>query len=214
VYSDLGYLLAGAMASRAAGTPLATVVEREVAGPLGLDVAPASTWRARRPDFLQRVAPTETVPWRGGEIVGCVHDENAWILSGLELSGHAGLFGTAESVLRFGAAILDALAGRRPGWLTPDEANELVVTRAGGTLRAGFDGRASEGSSAGSRFGSRSFGHLGFTGTSLWCDPDADIVAVILTNRVSPSRENVGIRSARPLLNDALFAVADLLKGQ
>ena len=71
-------------------------------------------------------------------------------------------------------------------------------------MRAGFDGRSEEGSSAGTEFGARSFGHLGFTGTSLWCDPDAGVVAVALTNRVNPTRENVGIRSVRPRLHDAL----------
>jgi serine-type D-Ala-D-Ala carboxypeptidase len=212
VYSDLGYLLAGAVASRAGGGDLAAVVASEVTEPLGIDAAPASTWQHRLSNFLDRVAPTETVAWRGGEIVGSVHDENAWILSGLALSGHAGLFGTAGGVARFGAAMLDALAGRLPDWLRPEEASELVVPRSGGTLRAGFDGRADEGSSAGSHFGAKAFGHLGFTGTSLWCDPVADVVTVILTNRVSPSRENLAIRSARPVLNDALFRAAHLLK--
>jgi CubicO group peptidase (beta-lactamase class C family) len=137
-----------------------------------------------------------------------VHDENAWALSGLGLSGHAGLFGTASSVARFGAAMLDALAGRDSSWLDLGTVTPLVEPRAGGTLRAGFDGRSAEGSSAGTAFGPRAFGHLGFTGTSLWCDPDTDIVAVILTNRVNPTRDNVAIRAARPALNDALFRIA------
>jgi CubicO group peptidase (beta-lactamase class C family) len=80
----------------------------------------------------------------------------------------------------------------------------LLRARPGGTLRAGFDGKAETDSSAGDEFGPDSFGHLGFTGTSLWCDPAAGVVAVILTNRVSPSRDNVAIRSVRPPLNGAL----------
>jgi CubicO group peptidase (beta-lactamase class C family) len=213
IYSDLGYVLAGAMASRVAGVDLATLIEREVAAPLGLDVASAETWSRRTKDFSARVAPTEVVEFRGGEIIGVVHDENAWALSGRGLSGHAGLFGTAEAVARFGAAVLDALAGRLPSWLHGPEAEPLVQQRPGGTLRAGFDGRSEEGSSAGHAFGPRAFGHLGFTGTSFWCDPDADVVSVILTNRVSPSRDNVLIRQARPLLNDALFEAARSLGG-
>jgi CubicO group peptidase (beta-lactamase class C family) len=115
-------------------------------------------------------------------------------------------------VATFGAAVLDALAGRRATFLRREEIEPLVRPRPGGTLRAGFDGRAEEGSSAGSEFGARAFGHLGFTGTSLWCDPDADLVSVILTNRVCPTRDNVEIRRVRPPLNDALFRSALLLK--
>lgn len=212
VYSDLGYLLAGAALSRAGGSPLSDLVDGEVSGPLGLDVASSASWRARDPTFLDRVAPTEVVPFRGGEITGEVHDENAWAVSGLSISGHAGLFGTARSVLDFGASVIDALAGGRVDWLRPEEVEPLVRVRPGGTLRAGFDGRAEEGSAAGSRFGPRSFGHLGFTGTSLWCDPDGRIVSVILTNRVNPSRDNVAIRQVRPALGDALYRAADALR--
>jgi CubicO group peptidase (beta-lactamase class C family) len=84
-----------------------------------------------------------------------------------------------------------------------------VRPRAGGTLRAGFDGKSEGGgSTAGERAGPRTFGHLGFTGTSLWIDPDAEAVAVLLTNRVHPTRDNGAIRAARPLAHDALFALA------
>jgi CubicO group peptidase (beta-lactamase class C family) len=80
-----------------------------------------------------------------------------------------------------------------------------VRERPGGTLRAGFDGKSEQGSSAGSLAGPRSFGHLGFTGTSLWCDPDADRAVVLLSNRVCPTRDNMRIRAARPAVHDALF---------
>ncbi len=107
--------------------------------------------------------------------------------------------------------MLDALLGeaaRSPG----RDLAWLVAERAGGTLRAGFDGKSPEGSSAGARFGARSFGHLGFTGTSLWIDPDARVVAVLLTNRVWPrTREQDAIRAARPAAHDALHAYATSL---
>jgi CubicO group peptidase (beta-lactamase class C family) len=80
----------------------------------------------------------------------------------------------------------------------------MVRERPGGTLRAGWDGKSPEGSSAGSRMGPRAFGHLGFTGTSLWLDPDAEIVVTLLTNRVHPTRENIAIRAERPGVHDAL----------
>jgi CubicO group peptidase (beta-lactamase class C family) len=211
LYSDLCFYLAGVLLSRAAGASLEEIVKREVCEPLGLDAGSAEQWRQRDAGFESRVAPTEVVPFRGGEIVGEVHDENAWALVGRGLAGHAGLFGTALTVARFGGAMIECLRGHRPDFLGPEEFLPLVRPRPGSTLRAGFDGRSPEGSSAGRAFGPHSFGHLGFTGTSLWCDPDAGAVAVILTNRVSPSRDNVAIRAERPLLNGELFKATERL---
>jgi len=211
LYSDLCYVLAGLVVERAAGVPLERAVAAEVCDPLGLDAACAADWYERDARFAERVAPTEVVLFRGGEVTGEVHDENAWALFGRAMGGHAGLFGTAEGVARFGAAMVDAVDGRAPEFLHREEARPLVEPRPGGTLRAGFDGRSAEGSSAGSEFGPASFGHLGFTGTSLWCDPEARVVSVILTNRVNPSRDNIGIRAERPRLNNELWRAAKRL---
>jgi CubicO group peptidase (beta-lactamase class C family) len=205
VYSDLGFALLGLGIESLEQLPLDAVVEREVCTPLGLEVGSARALRARRIGFPTRCMPTETVPFRGGEVRGVVHDENAWALSGHGLSGHAGLFGTALGVARFGSALLDAYRGRS-GWLDTKAFGPLLAERPGGTLRAGFDGKSADQSSAGTLAGPRSFGHLGFTGTSFWCDPDADRVLVLLTNRVCPTRNNPRIRAARPAVNDALFA--------
>ncbi len=213
VYSDLGYLLAGEAIARAVGAKDAgEAIERLVLEPLGI-AGQAGTVR----DLASRgvdgpFAPTEEVAWRGGVVCGAVHDENAWALSGHGGSGHAGIFGTIDAVLTFGAAVLDAVDGRGPlgdrpvGW--------LVRERPGGTLRAGFDGKSESGSSAGTRLGPRSFGHLGFTGISVWLDPDAEVVVALLTNRVFPSREHVAIREARPWAHDSLFDRAVLLRGR
>lgn len=206
VYSDLGFALLGLAIERLEGLPLDQVVDREVCTPLGLDVGSARVLRGRDAGFAARCMPTETVPFRGGEVHGVVHDENAWALSGHALSGHAGLFGTAAGVARFGAALLDVRRGRDGAWLDPQSLAPLLEERPGGTLRAGFDGKSADLSSAGTRVGGRSFGHLGFTGTSFWCDPDADRVLVLLTNRVCPTRNNPRIRTARPAVNDALYA--------
>jgi CubicO group peptidase (beta-lactamase class C family) len=84
----------------------------------------------------------------------------------------------------------------------------MVRERPGGTLRAGFDGKSATGSSAGTVLGPRTFGHLGFTGTSVWIDPEQDIVVALLTNRVFPSRDNTKIREARPFAHDALARAA------
>ena len=214
LYSDLGYILLGHALREASGESLERLLERDVSAPLGLGVGCARDLGQRLGmAFAGRVAPTEVVEARGGALLGVVHDDNCWELVGRGLAGHAGLFGTARDVLGFGRAMLDALAGRSE-WLTPDRARELVVPRPGGSLRMGFDGKAETGSSAGPRFGPGAFGHLGFTGTSLWCDPDADIAVVLLTNRVWPSRDNIVIRSVRPSVHDALFGLAaDLRTG-
>ncbi len=156
-------------------------------------------------DFLRRVPPTETVAFRGGVIRGTVHDDNAWALSGHGLSGHAGLFGSVQGVLGLGQAVLDALAGRNDAWLRTGDIAPLVVERPGGSLRAGFDGKSGTGSAAGALASPETFGHLGFTGTSLWCDPAAERVSVLLTNRVCPSRDNAQIRTVRPKVHDALW---------
>lgn len=205
LYSDLGYVLGGAVLERVSGLTLDALVEREVAEPLGLDVRSARRWLSATPDFLARVLPTEIMAFRGGVIRGAVHDENAWALSGHGLSGQAGLFGTAEAVVRFGVALLDARSGRLSGWLGPDALAPLLAVRPGGSLRAGFDGKSGTSSSAGNRASPETFGHLGFTGTSLWCDPSRERVSVLLSNRVCPSRENLRIRALRPTVHDALF---------
>jgi serine-type D-Ala-D-Ala carboxypeptidase len=210
LYSDLGYLLVGAALERVSGIPLDELVEREVTSPLGLDARSARLWLAGPHAFGERVEPTETVPFRGGEIRGVTHDENAWAFAGHGLAGHAGLFGTAEAVARFGAAVLDAFAGRLESFLTSDEIALLLAERPGGSLRAGFDGKSGPTSAAGARSSPRTFGHLGFTGTSLWCDPDAECVTVLLSNRVCPTRDNVAIRTLRPEVHDLLYdAVSD-----
>jgi CubicO group peptidase (beta-lactamase class C family) len=199
VYSDLGYLLAGVALARAVGARDAgEAIAKLVLEPLGIADRAGTVRDLEARGVGGPFAATETVDWRGGSVVGAVHDENAWALSGRGGSGHAGLFGTIDAVLTFGLAVLAGL----------DRLEWLIRERPGGTLRAGFDGKSPEGSSAGSRLGARSFGHLGFTGTSLWIDPEAGIVVSLLTNRVCPTRDHVAIRSARPWAHDALFDAA------
>lgn len=205
LYSDLGYVLAGVALERAAGKPLDDVVAEEVTTPLRLDARSARQWLRATPDFMKRVLPTESVTFRG-PIRGAVHDENAWALSGHGLSGHAGLFGTVTAVVGFGVAVLDALSGRSDAWLATSDLTPLVAPRPLGSLRAGFDGKSGPSSAAGERASAETFGHLGFTGTSLWCDPVAERVTVLLTNRVYPTRDNVRIRAVRPRIHDALHA--------
>jgi CubicO group peptidase (beta-lactamase class C family) len=139
---------------------------------------------------------------------GEVNDDNAWAMGGV--AGHAGLFSTARDVAALGSAWLDALR-RRPGLLDPGVAAEFARRdRApGGTRALGWDTPSPEGSSLGTRLGrgpGGAIGHLGFTGTSLWIDPDAEVVAALLTNRCHPSRENERIRAFRPRFHDEVAA--------
>lgn len=220
VYSDMGYLLVGEALARATGHPDAgAAVDALVVAPLGLGdvLGTARLLRQRVARFDRDVRPTEVVPERGGEVRGAVHDENAWAYARDAGCGHAGMFGTVDAVLRFGAAAHDAIvSGTGPLAIdegaarsaTREDFGWLVRARPGGTLRAGFDGKSDEGSSAGTRASASTFGHLGFTGTSLWIDPVVHAVVVLLTNRVHPTRENVRIREARPRVHDALLAMA------
>ena len=209
LYSDLSYILAGqALATFDGVADAGAALETRIVGPLGL-AAGLGTARslALTIDFDARVVPTEVVAWRGGEVRGVVHDENAFALTGRGGSGHAGMFGTAEAVLAFGAAAFDAIV-RGKGPLACGDLSWMIRERPGGTLRAGFDGKSDGASMAGALAGPRTFGHLGFTGTSVWIDPDAEAVVVLLTNRVHPTRESIGIRAARPWAHDELFALA------
>ncbi|NUO54611.1 MAG: beta-lactamase family protein, partial [Polyangiaceae bacterium] len=206
VYSDMGYLLLGLAIERRAGAPLDEIVEREVLAPLSLSgrIGSARQLRARQSEFDRVVAPTEDVAFRGGVVRGVVHDENAFALYGDALAGHAGLFGDARAVLMIGEALLRAVT-TDDGWLGPEDLAPLIRPRPGGTLLAGFDGKSAESPSSGSKLGPRTFGHLGFTGTSLWIDPEASFAGVLLSNRVHPTREHIAIRKARPAVYDALF---------
>jgi len=213
LYSDLGYILAGVALARAVGARDAgEAIGELIAKPLGLggSLGTARALRAAGIGFDARAAPTEVVAARGGEVRGAVHDENAWALTRDGGSGHAGMFGTLGAVLTFARAALGAClrgAAADPLGLS-GRSSWMVAPRPGGTLLAGFDGKSAAGSSAGTLLGPRTFGHLGFTGTSFWTDPDARVGVALLTNRVHPTRNNAAIRAARPVAHDALAALA------
>jgi CubicO group peptidase (beta-lactamase class C family) len=206
VYSDLGYILAGVAMSRAAGRSLHDIVTERVASQLSVD--DTVFFGAARQDEIwkARCAPTGWSPWRERILVGEVHDDNCAALGGV--AGHAGMFGRANSVARFGAACVGAWRGRR-GASEEELIRHATAVRPGGTHRLGWDGKAEEGSAAGSLIDADAFGHLGFTGTSLWCDPRRQLVVVLLTNRVAASDDNTGIRAFRPVFHDAVIGAFD-----
>jgi CubicO group peptidase (beta-lactamase class C family) len=208
VYSDLGYMLLGAALAAASGGRLDELVQREIAVPLGLRLGSARLLAAAcgsRDGFVAATAPTEIVGWRGGVLRGVVHDENAWLLAGDGLAGHAGAFADLGSVVRLGVAVVDALGDRRREWLGASDIAPLLRRRPGGLHCAGFERRGGEAPMSGQHFGPETFGHLGFTGTSIWIDPERELCGVLLTNRVHPTRDSTAIRAARPAAYDALF---------
>ena len=210
-YSDVGYILLGAAVERAAGERLDRAVARLVTGPLAM-ISTAFVdleARARPADTGRVIAPTERCDHRG-LLVGEVHDENAHAGGGV--CGHAGLFSTAGDVMRYAIAFGAAVAGE-PGWIDPAAARALVERRStpGSTWRLGWDSPAPGlgASTAGDRWPRDGFGHLAFTGCSMWIDPPRRRAVVLLTNRVHPTRRGTGIRELRRALMDAVVAALD-----
>jgi len=197
IYSDLGFILLGFILENATNVPLNTQFSR---------MAEQQKWTGltfgRDIKAQKNVAPTEFDSWRGRLLVAEVHDENTWALGGV--AGHAGLFGTATSVGRFASTILQQLRGNEP-LATADSFSKFVVrTTVPNSSRAlGWDTMLPT-SSCGTRMSSRSIGHTGFTGTSLWLDPSVDRYVVLLTNRVYPSRSNNAILEVRRFFHDAV----------
>jgi CubicO group peptidase (beta-lactamase class C family) len=206
VYSDLGILLLGEILERITGKTLEAMAQEEIFEPLSMD----ETFYRPDPSLLKRIAPTEKDEWRGRVVHGDVHDENAYGLGGV--APHAGVFSTARSLARFAQMMLNggAYGGKR---ILNAETIALFTRRANlvpGSSRAlGWD-TPSEPSAAGKLFSSSSYGHTGFTGTSLWIDPERELFAILLTNRVHPTRENRKIFELRPAFHDAVQrAVSD-----
>ena len=206
-YSDLGFILLGCLLERQYGQPLSELFLDKVARPMGLDpiayrpVGGASPL----PDNADAYAATEVCRWRGRVLVGEVHDENAWAMGGV--AGHAGLFGTAKAVWQFAQALLDAVAGCK-SWLPPALLRwswQRQLSPAGTTRAIGWDTPSAVGSTAGDYFSPRSIGHLGFTGTSMWIDPDRDAIVILCANRVHPSRAATGIRRLRPEVHNIVM---------
>jgi serine-type D-Ala-D-Ala carboxypeptidase len=202
-YSDVGYILLGAALERAAGERLDRAAERLVFEPLAM----RGTFFVdleRRTGEPRAIAPTEICPHRG-LLVGEVHDENAHAAGGV--CGHAGLFSIAGDVARFADAVCAAMRGQA-GHFQPRIAQRLATTPStpGSTWRLGWDTPARKlgVSHAGDRWPRDGFGHLAFTGCSMWLDPPRDRHMVLLTNRVHPTRHGSGIRELRRALADAV----------
>jgi CubicO group peptidase (beta-lactamase class C family) len=229
IYSDLGAIVLTRVIETVYSQRLDSLLDRRVFRPLGMASTrylPPASWR-------ERIAPTELDPWRGRVLRGEVHDENAALMDGV--SGHAGLFGSAEDLLTFAEWIMEQADGRtelalsaatggRAGGRSGGQSEEFgssdrptvrtsVVrefTRRqdlvpGSSRALGWD-TPTEGSSAGRLLSPSSFGHTGFTGTSLWIDPEHRLAIILLSNRVNPTRDNPRWAPVRAQVADLVMA--------
>lgn len=209
-YSDLGAMLETEVVEQLAGTRLDRFLTERLFAPLGMRdtrFRPPASWRAR-------IAPTEVdTTWRHRLVRGEAHDENAASMGGV--SGHAGMFSSAPDLVRFVQFLMRGGAtDRRADAQTHGRTGSGPLVRAQtieqftAVQQPGFSSRAlgwdtpSENSSAGSRMSARAFGHTGFTGTSIWVDPEQDVFVILLTNRVHPTRENSLIFEVRRRVAD------------
>jgi CubicO group peptidase (beta-lactamase class C family) len=207
LYSDLGFIALGAWLERRLGAPLDHLFSREIARPLGLDHLRFGPWGDGDADL----APTERCPVRGRLLHGEVHDLNTWAMGGV--AGHAGLFGRARDVGVLAHALIAAYHGigapTVASLVAQDTLRELWAPAGipGSTWRLGWDGPAPTGSLAGTSISRRAVGHLGFTGCSLWIDPDRACFVLVLMNRVHPTvRDDPRLRALRSALNDAALS--------
>lgn len=208
LYSDLGFMLLGQIVERLSGAPLDRFVCEQIVQPvnaLPLCFLPTdSEGESRKNSMIGLIAPTERDSWRGRLLCGEVHDENAAALGGV--AGHAGLFGTAEAVLALTGAWLAAYQ-RQPSILDPEVVLDFLkrpLNIPGSSWATGWDTPSSP-SSSGRYFSPESFGHLGYTGTSVWIDPACELEVVLLSNRVHPTRTNEGMRTYRPMIHDLVY---------
>ena len=196
-YSDLGADMLGFVVEAISGEKLDQFLQTRVFGPLGM-----SDTRFRPDGSLRgRIAPTELNPPRGYPLRGEVHDENAYALGGV--AGHAGLFSTASDLAVFAQMLLNggSYNGTR---IVADSTVKLFTRRAAATRALGWDTCGGKGS-CGTYFSPTAYGHTGFTGTSLWIDPEREMFVVLLTNRVHDARA----RRPAKVISDVRADLAD-----
>ena len=204
-YSDLGADILGFVAEAVSGEPLDHFLEHAVFAKLGMK----DTHYRLNLDDVARTAPTEIAPPRGYPLRGEVHDENAWALGGV--AGHAGLFSTASDLSVFAQMLLQggSYNGVR---VIADSTVSLFTRRAAGHRALGWD-TCDGGAGCGQYLSERAFGHTGFTGTSLWIDPDRQMFVILLTNRVHAARARRPSKVIADVRNDladaAVLAVMD-----
>lgn len=212
LYSDLGFILLGEILERIVKQEWAAFIHVVMFPRLGAQGLFYMSEGGSTSGLLvgaRQFAATEQDDWRGRMIRGEVHDENAAVMGGV--STHAGLFGTAVSVARAVSPWLAAVRGEASS-IPASWAKEFVRKQSidpQGSWALGWDtpstGPGGAPSSSGSYFSPAAFGHLGYAGTSVWVDPERELIVVLLTNRVHPTRKNDKIRTFRPAIHDVIF---------
>lgn len=202
IYSDIGFMILDWLVEHIGGKRLDRFVSEKVYQPLNLNNLFYVDLKNRPPQV--EFAATEQCAWRQKLLAGQVHDENAYVVGGIQ--GHAGLFGSASEVHRL---LLELLAAYRGNQSTkvfrPNLVRRFFHRLAGSDKTLGFDAPSPSGSSTGRFFSANSVGHLGFTGTSFWMDLERSIIVILLTNRVHPTRNNEAIKAFRPRLHDVVM---------
>jgi CubicO group peptidase (beta-lactamase class C family) len=206
LYSDLGFMILEWIIETASGQDFSSFLDTVLYRPLGLKTMYLDSLD-RGPAYPKgSYAATEDCPWRKEIIQGHVHDENAYALGGH--SGHAGLFGTAFDVFTLITMVLSAYYGEGTALISRDIARMFLSLQGlvpNSTWALGWDTPSVGGSSSGDYFSSKSVGHTGFTGTSVWIDLERRVTVIFLTNRVHPTRANQGIKGFRPELHNLIM---------
>ena len=201
VYSDLGIITLGKIIEKVTGKSLADFCNDEIFIPLGMK----STFFNPVDSVKKLCAPTEIDDyWRMKTLQGEVHDETSAMLNGI--AGHAGLFSNATDIAKVMAVLMNKGKMEQKQFIKQSTIVMFTKRYSEESTRAlGWDTKSDSGSSAGDYFSKNSFGHTGFTGTSIWADPERNLFVVFLTNRVYPSRENIKILKVRPQLHNAVI---------
>jgi CubicO group peptidase (beta-lactamase class C family) len=205
LYSDIGFILLGLAIERLTADRLDRVVHQLILDPLSLHHTGFHPLDPRS-DPIPPTAPTEWCRWRQRRIVGEVHDENAARLGGI--AGHAGLFSTAVDLAQFGKRFLH----QGQDLLRPESVEQMVHLQAqsGSTRRGlGFALRSCDPEASSYPFSQNAFGHTGFTGTSLWIDPDRSLVVACLSNAVYHGRVDRGFQRFRVALHHAIVEAVE-----
>ena len=203
LYSDLGFMILNLVVESIYGKRLDRFIDEKVYKPLDLSRGLFFLNVDEKPQ-PERFAATELCPLRNILLEGVVHDENAYMMGGVD--GHAGLFGTARCIYNLLSVLLFAYHGFSSTHVFKKDLLKIFFKRQDNTEKAlGFDTPSLHNSSCGDFFSRKSVGHLGFTGTSFWMDLERSVIVVLLTNRIHPSRDNTKIKAFRPEIHNVIM---------
>ncbi len=210
VYSDLGFMVLSWIIEKITCQRLDHFVSKQIYLPLGINdlfFIDLDSKDKILKKYQQKIVAAQQCPWRKKTLVGEVDDDNAWAVGGVE--GHAGLFGNADSIHKLCCEILNALQDKPTKVLSHEIIKTFVQKQKSYDMVAGFDTPSQTNSSSGTCFSQSSIGHLGFTGTSFWMDPETSLIIILLTNRVHPLRSNEGIKKFRGQIHDLICSQTD-----